>query len=211
MTDEDLKTSEKSDADHADPSTQEDDVTSPRGGGVEAPEAQSAASVRSRLTERALDLVQDVIRTYQNVRHKMWELGDLLLEAKASLSHGEFLPWVEEIGLTRRTAQRCMQLRKRVEKRQLASFTSVNAALEAHPAAGGNDQVGSGPQTAGSDAGTERRSAVASDSAEATESPDTAPLSPTRTEPDGTDGTSAAVPEAEGPEDRRGCRSVCVG
>ena len=211
-----------------------DHDSSPQSGGDRA---DAVSSIRSRFTEQALELVQQVVRTYQQVCEQVWELGDLLLQAKASLPHGEFLPWVEDIGLARRTAQRCMQLRKRVhEKCQLAHFKSVDAALKALPAARGNDQVESGPQAAGGDAGTDeealageapgtprgdlaaedpeaRRSAVASeptssasDSAAATESPDTAVPSepgsdsPTRTEPDG---TSTAVPEAEGPEDRR--------
>jgi|HubBroStandDraft_6_1064221.scaffolds.fasta_scaffold03971_13 hypothetical protein len=41
---------------------------------------------------------------------KAVEAGKLLIEAKAALPHGQWLPWLRDIGLSPRTAQRYMQL-----------------------------------------------------------------------------------------------------
>lgn len=58
-----------------------------------------------------------------------WIAGQLLNQVKADLPHGKFLPWLEENGIARRTAQRFMKLNESVEIRQLGTFESVSAAL----------------------------------------------------------------------------------
>jgi hypothetical protein len=59
--------------------------------------------------------------------------GDLLLEAKAQLKHGQWLPWLESCGLSERTAQRYIRLARNREaieaKSDNVSDLSVSAAL----------------------------------------------------------------------------------
>jgi hypothetical protein len=61
--------------------------------------------------------------------------GDLLIEAKAIVDHGQWLPWLEQIGLPRRTASHYMRLsrhRDTVESEMgNVAHLSVRAAVEA--------------------------------------------------------------------------------
>jgi len=68
-------------------------------------------------------------------------VGKLLIEAKATVKHGEWLPWLKETGLTPRTAQRYMRLAELpADKYATVSHFGVKGALEAvakkqHPSA----------------------------------------------------------------------------
>ena len=44
-----------------------------------------------------------------SLRHAM-AAGDILVEAKGGLKHGEWLPWLRSAGLSERTAQRYMRI-----------------------------------------------------------------------------------------------------
>ena len=113
---------------------------------------------KSGLTERARHLAAEIVRSYEVVLERVWELGDVLLAAKATLPHGEFQPWVSETGLKRRTAQRYLALRKGYpEMRHLAAFASVDEALRALPTpACGRGPARSRPRAASGEAAPER-------------------------------------------------------
>ena len=60
-----------------------------------------------------------------------WHVGDLLVQAKAQVQHGGWLPWLERVGVDRRLAQRCMRLRDRYTLDGVQAHRSVDAALGA--------------------------------------------------------------------------------
>jgi hypothetical protein len=66
------------------------------------------------------------------VRHAM-ACGDLLLQAKAALGHGRFLPWLKESGVPERAAQRYTRLAKHRDRLEAKSVSvsdlSVTEAL----------------------------------------------------------------------------------
>ena len=60
-----------------------------------------------------------------------WRAGAYLAQLKAEKGHGAWLPWLEEHGINKRTAQRFMQLPGQYpEIRQLGAFGSVSEALD---------------------------------------------------------------------------------
>ena len=60
-----------------------------------------------------------------------WHVGDLLVQAKAQVQHGGWLPWLERVGVDRRLAQRCMRLRDKYTLDGVQAHRSVDAALGA--------------------------------------------------------------------------------
>src|SRR5262249_12074311 len=58
---------------------------------------------------------------------KATEAGKLLIEAKTELPHGQWLPWLNQIGVSVRTAQRYMQLAR--VKYDTVSHLGIKAAL----------------------------------------------------------------------------------
>jgi hypothetical protein len=63
---------------------------------------------------------------------KAVEAGKLLIEAKAALPHGQWLPWLRDIGLSPRTAQRYMQLALvPADKYVTVAHLGIKRALEA--------------------------------------------------------------------------------
>ena len=52
---------------------------------------------------------------------------------KDEMQHGEWMPWIAEIGMGKDTARRFMWLAEGIEIAQLAQFESVDAALKALP------------------------------------------------------------------------------
>src|SRR5579859_1958206 len=60
-------------------------------------------------------------------------LGTTLLEAKAQLGHGNWLDWLDDVGVPERTARRCMQLAAadgRGELADLPADSPASAALQ---------------------------------------------------------------------------------
>ena len=62
-----------------------------------------------------------------------WRCGDALIKLKDSLPHGEFMPAVERLGISSRTANRMMQIARSVEFANLANLRTMAAALESIP------------------------------------------------------------------------------
>lgn len=83
------------------------------------------------LTARAKKQVEKFYGACRQTVEEAWELGNILKEAKAALSHGAWLPWLEEIGLPERGAQRCIQLATGYsEKRHVSDLRTQKAALD---------------------------------------------------------------------------------
>jgi hypothetical protein len=73
--------------------------------------------------------------------------GDLLLEAKAKVAHGKWLPWLEsECGINERTAQRHMRVaRHRLEietKSDTVTDLTLTSALQVIEASEASDSLG---------------------------------------------------------------------
>lgn len=93
------------------------------------------AGVDEELEERVkrhfAQVHQSMVRTLEEV----WRLGKALRAAKKQVRHGQWIPWLERIGIPVRMAQRAMALYDGYpEMRQLSYFDSVQAAMRALPA-----------------------------------------------------------------------------
>ena len=74
----------------------------------------------------------DILRASETIADRALKAGQALIEAKASLGHGKFGPWLEEIGLPARTATRYMTLAKAgVSSAMVADLGIVAAAKRA--------------------------------------------------------------------------------
>ena len=62
-----------------------------------------------------------------------WHAGKALSGVRDATEHGEWYPWLDESGISKRMAQRLIQLYSGHEMRQLDAFDSVDAALKALP------------------------------------------------------------------------------
>lgn len=80
---------------------------------------------------RALEV--EIIQRKANIAENILVIGDMLIEAKALLAHGEFLPWLEShVGFSDRTARNFMQAARAfpAEKRKsISNLTSTNIIL----------------------------------------------------------------------------------
>ena len=107
------------------------------------------------VTERIRERAQDFITLFQRSVMEGWEIGRELVQAKKKVEHGYWIPWVEtQVGLTRRTAQRLMELYTRdPKKRHVTRFVSTSEALRLLPPAkpkreGASESAGTGEQKA---------------------------------------------------------------
>ena len=93
--------------------------------------------INEEVTKRVQRRAKSFIDLFQRSVLEGWELGLEFTEAKKQLAHGYFIPWVEtQIGLSRRTAQRLMDLYARdPEKDYVMHFTSTSEALRLLPPA----------------------------------------------------------------------------
>ena len=80
--------------------------------------------------EAALQAVGEFNRLARRSVQEAWVAGGMLQGVKAYLSHGEFRPWLESVGIAERTARRFMELHRKVEIGQLGRFASVQEALK---------------------------------------------------------------------------------
>ena len=95
----------------------------------------STSSAFQKVAKRVEAGAQELNRSARRTVQAAWDLGDALVAAKALIAHGHWEPWLQEMGLNPRLAQRCMALRRRVtEKRHVSDFKSINAALRMLPA-----------------------------------------------------------------------------
>ena len=99
------------------------------------PSSASVEAGTSRLAQLE-NLLREAMTLFANVGGQTvetaWDIGDYLIESKKLLKHGEWLPWLERMGIDDSTAQRRMKLRRKYpEKTQLEEFDSVDASLMA--------------------------------------------------------------------------------
>ena len=59
-----------------------------------------------------------------------WHAGRALVEVKASLPHGEWLPWLDRQGVSKGAADRFMKLAQELQIPQLGEFASITDAVE---------------------------------------------------------------------------------
>ena len=75
-----------------------------------------------------------------------WDIGRGLRCIKDEMQHGEFRPYLAEIGMNREAARRFMALAEAYEMTQLVSFASVDDAIKALPPARPEPQAAPEPQ-----------------------------------------------------------------
>jgi hypothetical protein len=84
------------------------------------------------LAEQVRKAHADVLASTRTTIERAVQVGKLLVEAKAAVPHGGWLPWLEETGLTPRTAQRYMKLASLPEdKYDTVSHLGLKGALDA--------------------------------------------------------------------------------
>ena len=92
-------------------------------------------------------------KAYLRTVREAWHLGEVLRKAKGQVRHGQWIPWLHEIGLPPRTAQRFMELYDRdPQMRHVAHLGSITGALRALPAARTPETAG-GASSSGRPAG----------------------------------------------------------
>ena len=81
--------------------------------------------------QRDIDIITEEINFYkQQAGMAILEIGKRLAEAKMQLSHGEWLPWLEEkVEFSERSAQQYMRLWKEYGKSALSADLSISKAL----------------------------------------------------------------------------------
>ena len=81
--------------------------------------------------QRDIDIITEEINFYkQQAGMAILEIGKRLAEAKSQLSHGEWLPWLEEkVAFSERSAQQYMRLWKEYGKSALSADLSISKAL----------------------------------------------------------------------------------
>ena len=62
---------------------------------------------------------------------EVWKCGEALEKVKAGLAHGEWMPWMESVGINYRKAGRWMQIAGNYQIGQLVQFESTDEALKA--------------------------------------------------------------------------------
>ena len=81
--------------------------------------------------ERDIEVITEEINFYKRqAGSAILEIGKRLVEAKEQLSHGEWLPWLEEkVAFSERSAQQYMRLWKEYGKSALSADLSISKAL----------------------------------------------------------------------------------
>ena len=88
------------------------------------------SGISEDVEKRAKKHAQNLRVHFKRTAEEAWKLGGALREAKSQVRHGHWIPWVEEIRLTARTAQRLMALHERFpEMRRVSHFDSVSEAM----------------------------------------------------------------------------------
>ena len=86
--------------------------------------------------QRAVHWHQQIGARVRLTLESAWRCGEALAEVKAARHHGEWLPWLETVGIHERTAQRRIRLFAAYpegEKTTFVAFGSIDAALRALP------------------------------------------------------------------------------
>ena len=96
-----------------------------------AAEMAELAEMDAAFEERDIEVITEEINFYKRqAGSAILEIGKRLTEAKAQLSHGEWLPWLEEkVAFSERSAQQYMRLWKEYGKSALSADLSISKAL----------------------------------------------------------------------------------
>ena len=84
---------------------------------------------------RAIQYWESAHQFRRRTLEEAWKCGQALAVVRNQLSRGEWMPWLDEVGITHDTASRWIRLAARYESSQLADFGSVDQALKALPPA----------------------------------------------------------------------------
>lgn len=89
------------------------------------------AEMDAAFEERDIEVITEEINFYKRqAGSAILEIGKRLVEAKGQLSHGEWLPWLEEkVAFSERSAQQYMRLWKEYGKSALSADLSISKAL----------------------------------------------------------------------------------
>lgn len=92
---------------------------------------EGLAEMDTAFEERDIEVITEEINFYKRqAGSAILEIGKRLVEAKEQLSHGEWLPWLEEkVAFSERSAQQYMRLWKEYGKSALSADLSVSKAL----------------------------------------------------------------------------------
>lgn len=92
---------------------------------------EGAAHLCESDTVRTIEIITEEILFYkQQAGVAILEIGHRLIEAKAKLEHGDWLPWLEEkVEFSSRTAQRFMKLAEGYEKSDTVTLLGTRKAL----------------------------------------------------------------------------------
>lgn len=93
---------------------------------------------------RKMEIIEEEIQFYKSTgRRCAFEIGKRLIEAKAQLRHGEWLPWLrDKVDISERSAQEFMRLAKELKSAEFADLgTSKALELLALPASERSDFV----------------------------------------------------------------------
>lgn len=93
--------------------------------------AKELAEMDAVFEERDIEVITEEINFYKRqAGAAILEIGKRLVEAKEQLSHGEWLPWLEEkVAFSERSAQQYMRLWKEYGKSALSADLSISKAL----------------------------------------------------------------------------------
>jgi len=82
------------------------------------------------LAKSIVETAGKVLHTAEEMLERAKECGKLLLEAKESIPHGQFIPWMEEncASVSVATAQRYMKLSKEIPKNGMCGFKTIRQA-----------------------------------------------------------------------------------
>ena len=82
--------------------------------------------------ERDIQLITAEIQFFKRqAGQAVYEIGRCLLEAKAQLKHGEWLPWLrDEVAFSEASAQRYMRLAREYGKSRIVTDLGAGKALE---------------------------------------------------------------------------------
>lgn len=96
-----------------------------------AAEMAELAEMDGAFEERDIEVITEEINFYKRqAGSAILEIGKRLVEAKAQLSHGEWLPWLEKkVAFSERSAQQYMRLWKEYGKSALSADLSISKAL----------------------------------------------------------------------------------
>jgi len=75
--------------------------------------------------EEVLRLIGEVGQAFRKTLPSIIRIGELLTEQKKALPHGQFIPWLEKLGVSQRSARRYMWAYKRRDDPKLASASNL--------------------------------------------------------------------------------------